>query len=380
MTFSRGVSGRRNAGIDGDVDEGYGGVADAFRRNFSDRNEVGAASAVFRDGRAGGRPLGRPPRRGRGRSRGSATRSSPVFSTTKGMASLAMAVAHGRGLFDLDERVASYWPEFAQNDKHDITVRQLLAHQAGLAVIDTPIDLENARATLTASARCSPRRRRSGSPAEFHGYHGQSLGWYESQLLRRVDPEGRTIGRYFADEVADPLDIEFYIGLPDEVRRRPDSRPSWRQSRVPRSSICTRCHAARARALQPGSLTGRVFRNPKILARAPTSTGASSCGSSCRRSTAPARPAPSPRRTARSRPAATTRASTRERSPRSRRRAAPAGGNRDRVLRVDTAYSFGFMKPFPILPFGSSRVPTGTREPAARSGSPIPIGASATPT
>jgi len=126
--------------VGGDVDDGLGGVADAFRRNFSERDEVGAACAVFRDGDlvvdlwGGHRDAARTKRWER-------DTLVTVFSTTKGMASLAMAVAHGRGLFDLDERVAAYWPEFAQQGKNDITVRQLLAHQAGLAVIDTPIDL-----------------------------------------------------------------------------------------------------------------------------------------------------------------------------------------------------------------------------------------------
>lgn len=58
------------------------------------------------------------------------------------MSATAMAVAHSRGLFELDEPVATYWQDFAQNDKAEVTVRQLLAHEAGLAVIDTALDLE----------------------------------------------------------------------------------------------------------------------------------------------------------------------------------------------------------------------------------------------
>jgi len=66
-----------------------------------------------------------------------------VFSTTKGVASIAVAVAHSRGLLDYDERVATYWPEFAESGKAEITVRQLLSHQAGLPVIDIPLKLED---------------------------------------------------------------------------------------------------------------------------------------------------------------------------------------------------------------------------------------------
>ena len=339
--------------IDGNVDEGFGGVADAFRRNFSDRNEVGAACSVFRDGRAvvdlwGGH---RDAERTQPWERDTLV---PVFSTTKGMASLAMAVAHSRGLFDLDERVASYWPEFAQNDKFEITVRQLLSHQAGLAVIDEQIDLATLRdpdrlgSVLAAQA---PK----WHPGEFHGYHGQSLGWYESQLLRRVDPDQRTIGRYFADEVARALDIEFYIGLPDEVG---DDRIATFSGGSPASAIF-HLHEMPVRLVlglfNPWSLTGQVFRNPKILAKASDinrreilqielpsvngtgqaraiakaygtfATGGHQLGIDARTIAALEAPA-----------------------------SVPVGGNADRVLRVDTAYSFGFMKPFPMLPFGSS--------------------------
>src|SRR4051795_7768030 len=121
--------------VGGDVDEGYGPVADAFRRNFAERGEVGAACAVYRDGRPvvdlwGGYRDGRRLRRWE--------RDTVVtmFSTSKGVTAAALALGHSRGLIDYDERVAAYWPEFAKAGKEGITVRQLLAHQAGLAVID----------------------------------------------------------------------------------------------------------------------------------------------------------------------------------------------------------------------------------------------------
>lgn len=129
--------------VHGDVDEGYGAVADAFRRNFAERGEIGAACAFYREGRKvvdlwGGYRDG--------------VRKLPwqsdtivtVFSATKGMSSLVIPVAHSRGLLDVDERVTTYWPEFAQSGKEDVTVRQLLSHQAGLALLDQPVDLEMA--------------------------------------------------------------------------------------------------------------------------------------------------------------------------------------------------------------------------------------------
>lgn len=203
--------------IGGDVDEGYGKVADAFRRNVASRAEVGAAVAAYRDGRKvvdlwGG-------------FRNRVTRAPwaqdtlvNVFSTTKGVASLAVAQVVSRGLLAYDAKVADYWPEFAQNGKHAITVRQLLSHQAGLVAMDPPLTL----AEITDPARLSQRLAAQAPiwpPGTRHGYHGVTLGWYSSELIRRVDPRHRTLGRYFADEIAGPLGLDFHIGLPESVDR-----------------------------------------------------------------------------------------------------------------------------------------------------------------
>jgi CubicO group peptidase (beta-lactamase class C family) len=213
--------------VHGDVDEGFGAVADVFRENFDLRKELGAACAVVRDGRFvvdlwGGH---RDKARTKPWERDTMV---TVFSTSKGMASMAVAVAHSRGLFELDEPVASYWPEFAQSGKERITVRQLLGHEAGLAVIDTWLDLTtiaDADALGAVLAAQAPK----WAPGSMHGYHAQSLGWYESQLLRRVDPAGRGIGRFFAEEVARPLELDFHLGLPDDVPSAPSNDRSPRR-------------------------------------------------------------------------------------------------------------------------------------------------------
>src|SRR5215218_6474810 len=131
---------------------------------------------------------------------------------------LTLAGGHSgsRGLLDHDERVSTYWPEFAQNGKEDVTVRQLLSHQAGLSGLDKPID----RATIAdrdALADVISRQEPAWEPGTRHSYHGISLGWYEGELIRRVDPKRRSIGRFFQEEIAEPLGAEFYIGVPAEV-------------------------------------------------------------------------------------------------------------------------------------------------------------------
>ncbi len=205
--------------ISGFTKPGFEAVHRAFADNFERRNELGAACCVYHRGEKvvdlwGGvrdKAIGEP---------WEEDTMVIVFSATKGMAALAMALAHSRGLFDYDERVSTYWPEFGQEGKEDITVRQLLAHQAGLFVLDEPLDA----ALLTDLDRLAAmlaRQKPAWEPGTCQGYHAVTIGFYEGELLRRVDPEHRSIGRYFQDEIATPLELDFYIRVPDEI---PDSR------------------------------------------------------------------------------------------------------------------------------------------------------------
>src|SRR3984885_8654582 len=203
--------------IGGDVDEGYGKVADAFRRNLSSGQEVGAALAVYRDGRKvvdlwGGY------RDGIAKAPWQHDTMVNMFSTTKGVAALAVALAVSRGLFDYDAKVVDHWPEVAQAGKADVTVRQLLGHQAGLCVLKPAPTVRDVADPARLSAMLAAQKP-VWPPGTRHGYHGITLGWYESELIRRTDPAGRTLGRFFADEIAGPLGLDLHIGLPDSVRR-----------------------------------------------------------------------------------------------------------------------------------------------------------------
>jgi CubicO group peptidase (beta-lactamase class C family) len=119
-------------------------------------------------------------------------------------------------LFELEAPVASYWPEFGQGGKERITVRQLLKHEAGLISVDRPLTVE-LLANPDELANVLARQRPAWRPGARHGYHTLTLGWYQSELLRRVDPQRRTLGRFFQEEIARPLGVEFYIGLPTEI-------------------------------------------------------------------------------------------------------------------------------------------------------------------
>lgn len=204
--------------IDGDVDEGYGKIADAFRANFAGGREVGAAVSVYRDGVKVGDLWGGY-RDGVTMACWQRDTMVNVFSTTKGVAALAVALAVSRGLFGYDDKVADHWPEFAQAGKGEITVRELLGHQAGLCVLKPVPSL----ADVADPQRLAPilaAQRPVWPPGTRHGYHAITLGWYESELIRRTDPAGRTLGRFLADEIAMPLGLDFCIGLPKSVSRQ----------------------------------------------------------------------------------------------------------------------------------------------------------------
>ncbi len=203
------------AAVSGDVDEGFGRVVDAFRRNFASRGDIGAALAVYRDGRPVVDLWGgvRDTARGLPWERDTMV---PVFSTTKGVAALVMASLRSKSVLDWDERVAHYWPEFAAAGKDAITVRQLLAHEAGLAVVDTPLRTRHLH-DADALAAILAAQRPAWAPGTGYGYHAISLGLYQNELARRVDPQGRTIGQILAAEFAEPLGLSLYIGLPDDV-------------------------------------------------------------------------------------------------------------------------------------------------------------------
>ncbi len=204
-----------NVAISGHVKPGFEAVREAFVENFARRNELGAACCIYYRGEKvvdlwGGvrnKLTGEP---------WEEDTMVIVFSATKGLSGLAMALAHSQGLFDYDERISKYWPEFAQQGKDKITIRQLLAHQAGLFAFDETGD-KSIIADLDRLAVVLARQKPAYEPGTRQVYHGITLGYYESELLRRVDPKRRSIGQYFQEEIAAPLGLDFYIRLPEEI-------------------------------------------------------------------------------------------------------------------------------------------------------------------
>ena len=180
-----------------------------------------------------------------------------------------MAVLHAAsvGLFSFDDRVAEHWPEFAEGGKENVTVRQLLAHQAGLSAIDQKIDM----ATLASPEQMAvalAAQVPAWEPGTRHGYHGISLGWYESELIRRTDPQSRTIGQYFQDNIAAPLGLDFWIGLPESVPEHRIARVQADWYRVKMLANISKMPSDFVKGfLNPRSLTARTFGNPAVLGK-----------------------------------------------------------------------------------------------------------------
>jgi CubicO group peptidase (beta-lactamase class C family) len=202
--------------IQGYCDQRFSAVKEAFRRNFDSGQEVGASFAATIDGKFvvdiwGGYA--------------DAARTRPwqrdtivnVYSTTKVMTALCALMLVDRGQLDLDAPVAKYWPEFAQNGKEKIPVRYLLSHQSGLASIDEPIPVEalydwNRIINLLAA------QKPAWEPGKRSGYHALTFGYLVGEVVRRITK--KTLGTFFREEVAIPLNADFHIGLPEELDSR----------------------------------------------------------------------------------------------------------------------------------------------------------------
>jgi len=204
--------------VGGRVQPGWEPVCEAFEHNMASGEEIGAAVAIRHRGREVAHLWA-------GAHDGSGDRVYDdrtlqlVFSTTKGVTAIAVAMCVERELLDYDAKVATYWPEFAEHGKGEATVAQLLSHQCGLFTVDGDIDLADALDWGTVCARLAATAP-DWPMGTGHGYHALSYGWLAGELIRRVDPAGRTPGRFVADEITGPLGLELWIGLPEDLEER----------------------------------------------------------------------------------------------------------------------------------------------------------------
>ena len=335
--------------VQGHIEPGFEAVRDAFAGNFARRHELGAACCAYHHaekvvdlwGGVRDAETGEP---------WNADTMVIVYSATKGLAAMTLALAHSRGWLDYEAPVSRYWPAFAQQGKDRITVRQLLAHQAGLHILDEPVTYDLV-ADPDRLAEVLARQTPAWEPGTRQAYHAITLGFYESELLRRVDPWHRTLGRFFHQEIAVPLGLDVYIDLPRAIpnaRLAAVTRPSWvdllRGFPLRLAIDAFNPHSPITRALHgselphdPGTIYARHLEVPsggavgtaRAIARAYSVFAGDGAALGLRRETLDLLAAPA---------------------------VPPARGFHDECMKVDgVQFSLGFMKSTAALPFGGAR-------------------------
>ncbi len=202
--------------VEGTVAPGFEPVAEAFIENFRHRGELGASVCVTSGGEIkldlwGGIADGKT---GRAWDRDTV---SIVYSCTKGATALCAHVLASRGQLDIDAPVSTVWPEFAQRGKERVTTRMMLDHSSAVPALrdpvkpDGPYDWDYMAGRLAAEEPF-------WEPGTRNGYHGFTFGWTVGEMVRRVS--GKSLGTFFQDEIARPLGLDFWIGLPEAIEPR----------------------------------------------------------------------------------------------------------------------------------------------------------------
>jgi len=246
--------------IKGEVKEGFERVEEQFRKNFTERGELGAACSIYYRGDLVVDLWGGYKKEGT---------SQPweedtivlTYSVTKGLSALATAVAVSRGYLHYEAPVTSVWPEFGQNGKASILIKDLISQRAGLCAVNHRMNASNL-GDLSLVSDLMAAERPEWKVNDFSGNHPYSIGWIHSQLLRRSDPYRRSLRTFFRDEVAAPLGATFYIGLPSEFDHTRIARikgfESWKSifhmKTLPWKMVLL--------AFLPWTLTFRALNNP----------------------------------------------------------------------------------------------------------------------
>lgn len=234
------------------ADDLHGRIAPLFQENFSRFGDLGAAMSIWQDGR----PLLVLHRGFRDANRTHPWTDDTIvlfWSATKGLGSACLLHALQEHGISLDQRVAQFWPEFAQNGKSDITLAQLMSHQAGLCALDQRVDVVDYGAVVHALERQAPL----WPPGTAHGYHARTFGFLLDELVRRI--AGERIGGYWRDVFGDPMELDAWIGLPESENSRVATMYAAKAGRPPEPEQFYRDLAT------AGTLVRRTFTSPAGL-------------------------------------------------------------------------------------------------------------------
>ncbi len=202
--------------VHGSCEPKFQAVRQEFERNFDQRGEVGASVCVTVHGHTVVDLWGGTANTETGAAWNEDT-VGIVFSSTKGATAICAHILASRGQLDLDAPVATYWPEFAEAGKDTIPVKMLLNHQAGLPAVRTPLP-QGAYADWELMVNSLAKQEPFWEPGTRNGYHALTFGWLVGEVVRRVS--GRSLGSFLRDEIAGPLGLDFWIGLPEDKESR----------------------------------------------------------------------------------------------------------------------------------------------------------------
>jgi CubicO group peptidase (beta-lactamase class C family) len=202
--------------LEGVYDPRFAAVRDAFRTNFAERGEPGAAVAIAVGGRVVVDLWGGWSDRARTRPWARDTIVN-IFSVGKALSAICALRLVERGALNLDAPIADYWPAFAAADKETITLRQVLSHRAGLAALRDPLP-DGAMLDWDRMTGALAREAPWWAPGSAHGYHVNTFGYLVGEIIRRVT--GKTLGTILREEIAAPLNADVHIGLPESEHAR----------------------------------------------------------------------------------------------------------------------------------------------------------------
>jgi CubicO group peptidase (beta-lactamase class C family) len=227
-------------------------IVPLFQENFAKLGDLGAAVSIWQDGKSV-LELHDGFRDANHERRWEADTLVLVWSATKGIGSACLLHAMQEAKIDSERRVADLWPQFAQAGKTDVTIRDLMAHSAGLCALDENVDVLDYPAVIRALEKQVPL----WPPGSAHGYHARTFGFLLDELVRRL--AGVSLGEYWRRNFADPLALDFWIGLPNELNDRVATsyaakagKPPWPEKFY--ADLAT-----------PGTLQRRAFTSPRGL-------------------------------------------------------------------------------------------------------------------
>jgi CubicO group peptidase (beta-lactamase class C family) len=220
-----------------------------FRENFEKHGELGAAVSVWQNGKPVVELHGGFCDAGREKP-WTADTVVLVWSATKGIGSACVLHALQQQNIELNRRVAEFWPKFRQAGKDKITLGQLLSHQAGLCALDQHVDVLDYDGVIRALEAQAPL----WPPGTAHGYHARTFGFLLDELMRRIT--GKTLSEYWQENFARPLEVDFWIGLPEEENSRVATIYAAKSGKPPEPEKFYRD------LVTPGTLARKTFTSP----------------------------------------------------------------------------------------------------------------------